>query len=90
MKEKSIGSVTFLLFVLLVCSSAFRLLPQKQGENEVASKGIIRPALVTDTKEDISNLMGSEDCNEKDEECIRRRAIAEAHLDYIYTQHHKP
>ncbi|KAE8718990.1 putative D-mannose binding lectin protein with Apple-like carbohydrate-binding domain [Hibiscus syriacus] len=91
MKEKSVGFITFLLFVLLLCSSAYRLLPQKQGEKElVAAKGIIIPALVTDTTEDISNLMGSEDCNEEDEECLKRRVIAEAHLDYIYTQHHKP
>jgi hypothetical protein len=35
--------------------------------------------------------MGSEECyDEKDEECSRRRMIAEAHLDYIYTQDHKP
>lgn len=24
-----------------------------------------------------------------EEECLKRRMIAEAHLDYIYTQHHK-
>jgi hypothetical protein len=35
--------------------------------------------------------MGSEECyDEKDEEWSRRRMIAEAHLDYIYTQDHKP
>ncbi|KAL4353619.1 hypothetical protein GQ457_06G009830 [Hibiscus cannabinus] len=88
MKEKSVGFITFLFFALLVCSSAYRLVPHKQGEKEVKDKETIPPALVTDTKEDISNLMGSEDCNEKDEECVRRRMIAEAHLDYIYTQHH--
>lgn len=32
-------------------------------------------------------LMGSEECDKEDEECSRRRMIAEAHLDYIYTQH---
>ncbi|GMJ02933.1 PHYTOSULFOKINE 3 PRECURSOR [Hibiscus trionum] len=90
MKEKCVGFITFLLFALLVCSSAYRLQPHKQGEKEVKAKGIVPPALVTDTKEDISNLMGSEDCSEKDEECVKRRMIAEAHLDYIYTQHHKP
>lgn len=39
-------------------------------------------------------LMGTseeEECrDEKDEECMKRRMMAEAHLDYIYTQHHKP
>ncbi|KAK9175649.1 hypothetical protein WN944_027656 [Citrus x changshan-huyou] len=36
-------------------------------------------------------LMGMEACDENgDEECLKRRIITEAHLDYIYTQHHKP
>lgn len=35
-------------------------------------------------------LMGLEKCHENDEECLKRRMVAEAHLDYIYTQHHKP
>lgn len=37
--------------------------------------------------------MGSEECGEEeeeDEECYKRRMIEEAHLDYIYTQHHRP
>ena len=35
--------------------------------------------------------MGSDECDaDKDEECYRRRMTAEAHLDYIYTQNHKP
>ncbi|KAE9465535.1 hypothetical protein C3L33_02550, partial [Rhododendron williamsianum] len=40
--------------------------------------------------EDLVNLMGMEECDEKDEDCIKRRMVAEAHLDYIYTQRHKP
>ncbi|KAB2607721.1 hypothetical protein D8674_010889 [Pyrus ussuriensis x Pyrus communis] len=40
--------------------------------------------------DDIANLMGAEECDENDEECLQRRMIAEAHLDYIYTQNHKP
>ncbi|KAF2300741.1 hypothetical protein GH714_015647 [Hevea brasiliensis] len=35
-------------------------------------------------------LMGSEVCETGDEECFKRRLVSEAHLDYIYTQHHKP
>ncbi|KAL9322695.1 hypothetical protein ACSQ67_010748 [Phaseolus vulgaris] len=35
-------------------------------------------------------LLGVEDCNGGDEECLQRRIALEAHLDYIYTQHHKP
>ncbi|KAG8501040.1 hypothetical protein CXB51_003145 [Gossypium anomalum] len=76
--------------LLLVCFSAQRLLPQKPGDEEFKAKAIIQPALSTYTKEDFSDLMGSEDCNEKDEGCVKRRMFAEAHLDYIYTQHHNP
>ncbi|XVF07738.1 hypothetical protein REPUB_Repub06bG0166000 [Reevesia pubescens] len=98
MKRKIVGFIPFImLFALLLCSSystsSARLLPhQKQGEKEVKADRIIQATgLLTDAKEDFSNLMGSEEyCNEKDEECVKRRMIAEAHLDYIYTQHHKP
>ncbi|CAK9153855.1 unnamed protein product, partial [Ilex paraguariensis] len=38
----------------------------------------------------LNTLMGIEDCESGDEECLKRRVLAEAHLDYIYTQHHKP
>ena len=34
--------------------------------------------------------MGLENCHENDEICVKRRMAVEAHLDYIYTQHHNP
>ncbi|KAF7805678.1 putative phytosulfokines 6 [Senna tora] len=34
-------------------------------------------------------MMGMENCSSGDEECLKRRMTMEAHLDYIYTQHHK-
>ncbi|MED6180619.1 hypothetical protein PIB30_011922 [Stylosanthes scabra] len=37
-----------------------------------------------------SEVLGVEECNSGDEECLMRRMTLEAHLDYIYTQHHKP
>ncbi|KAJ9554734.1 hypothetical protein OSB04_009348 [Centaurea solstitialis] len=37
-----------------------------------------------------NEVMGMEECGNKDEECLKRRVLAEAHLDYIYTQHHRP
>ncbi|CAN1357091.1 Putative phytosulfokines 6 [Linum perenne] len=43
-------------------------------------------------EDDFSMLIGEDGvvCEEKDEEeCLKRRMIAEAHLDYIYTQHQK-
>ncbi|MBA0793483.1 hypothetical protein Gohar_017884 [Gossypium harknessii] len=56
-----------------------------------------------DAKDDFSNvrnyiymislfpqLIGAEKCYEKDEECLERRMIADAGLDYIYSQSNKP
>ncbi|KAL1060822.1 hypothetical protein V6Z11_1Z068200 [Gossypium hirsutum] len=39
-----------------------------------------------DRKDDFSELMGAEECYEKDEECVKRRMMADAHLDIFYTQ----
>ncbi|CAN4120433.1 unnamed protein product [Withania somnifera] len=39
----------------------------------------------------LNRLMGLEEYScedENDQECIKRRVLEEAHLDYIYTQHH--
>lgn len=56
--------------------------------NEITSTG---GTSATETEEDdFMNLMGMEDCHGGDEECVNRRMVAEAHLDYIYTQHLKP
>ncbi|CAL5207370.1 unnamed protein product [Lathyrus oleraceus] len=82
-----------LFFFVLILSSFFAsarfLVPpnaSKHGEKELKVIG----KSSTEMKEDMEQLMGSEECSEKDEECFSRRMIAEAHLDYIYTQHHKP
>ncbi|RZR92991.1 hypothetical protein BHM03_00021400 [Ensete ventricosum] len=36
----------------------------------------------------VVQLMGTEECQDGNEECLKRRTMTEAHLDYIYTQHH--
>ncbi|MQL79361.1 hypothetical protein Taro_011819 [Colocasia esculenta] len=42
-------------------------------------------------EEDAWNLMNLEDCGNADnKECSSRRMLTDAHLDYIYTQRHKP
>ncbi|KAJ1419501.1 Phytosulfokine [Sesbania bispinosa] len=87
-----------LLFSVLLLSSflasASLLIPPKgpkQGEKEVKVNHDIAIAhSFPELKDDMEELMGSEECYEKDEESSSRRMIAEAHLDYIYTQHHKP
>ncbi|XP_052171791.1 phytosulfokines 2-like [Diospyros lotus] len=81
----------FLLFSLHSVASA-RLLPPHQVVEQVKINiGITHADSSINTQEDdLFTLMGREECNEKDEDCMRRRMVAEAHLDYIYTQHHKP
>ncbi|XP_057480142.1 putative phytosulfokines 6 isoform X2 [Actinidia eriantha] len=77
MKQKhSIALLLFLLFLVTTAQSSARILATKQGEEM--------------EEDDSLNLMGVEDCQNGVEECLKRRMIAEAHLDYIYTQHHKP
>nr|GFA22121.1 putative phytosulfokines 6 [Tanacetum cinerariifolium] len=43
-----------------------------------------------ETINSFDEMMGLEACLSGDEECLKRRVLAEAHLDYIYTQKHKP
>ncbi|CAJ2672650.1 unnamed protein product [Trifolium pratense] len=86
-----------LLFSLLILSSFFAsarlLVPQKGSkhcEKELKIIGNTIAQSSAEMKEDMEELMGLEECYGNEEECSRRRMIAEAHLDYIYTQHHKP
>ncbi|XP_058223659.1 putative phytosulfokines 6 isoform X2 [Rhododendron vialii] len=70
----------FLLLMINTSPSLARFLESKQGE----------AAYLAEREEiDSLDLMGLEDCNsgDDDEECAKRRMVAEAHLDYIYTQH---
>ncbi|KAL9391152.1 hypothetical protein Peur_015072 [Populus x canadensis] len=85
-----------LLFILVLVHSSklsARFLLSKQGKEDLNLKEITSKGTFTQTEDSelITNqLMGLEVCRGGDEECFKRRIIAEAHLDYIYTQHHKP
>nr|XP_012572812.1 putative phytosulfokines 6 isoform X2 [Cicer arietinum] len=75
---------TQLVFLFFLLSSSIilstRPLTSKQGED-----------FVFELEGDESlKLLGLEKCIIEDEECVTRRMTLEAHLDYIYTQHHKP
>ncbi|KAL9673588.1 hypothetical protein QQ045_029849 [Rhodiola kirilowii] len=65
---------------------------QDQGKMELnqVPKEVTISDSETGTNELLNEIMGMEVCHSKDEECLARRMGAEAHLDYIYTQHHKP
>ncbi|ESR43534.1 putative phytosulfokines 6 [Citrus sinensis] len=96
MKKQSVNNVFLnsLLFALLLLSYSksisARPFAQNQGEMVVKADGITHISTFKGVKQDLVNPMGSEECSENDEECLKRRMTAEAHLDYIYTQHHKP
>ncbi|KAL4611615.1 hypothetical protein ACB092_08G138000 [Castanea dentata] len=83
-----------LLLLLLFCSKiSSRSIANKQGQVEVKLNEIASGDSFADLEgsESMNQLMGMENCNEGDEECLKRRVLSEAHLDYIYTQqHHKP
>ncbi|PSR86515.1 Phytosulfokine-beta like [Actinidia chinensis var. chinensis] len=80
MKQNHFLLLLFLLFLVTTAQSSARILATKQGEEmEEITSG-----------HSLNQLMGVEDCQTGQEECLKRRMIAEAHLDYIYTQHHKP
>ncbi|KAH6836701.1 hypothetical protein C2S53_007358 [Perilla frutescens var. hirtella] len=45
---------------------------------------------IASVDDSFDKLMGVEECGNEDEECFKRRAVLEAHLDYIYTQNRIP
>ncbi|KAK0605948.1 hypothetical protein LWI29_032512 [Acer saccharum] len=91
--------LTLLFFILVIISSskvssARFIVTKQQGQEEVKLMREIPSSQdslqVMEDIESIKELMGMETCDNGDEECFKRRIISEAHLDYIYTQHHKP
>ncbi|KAK1429182.1 hypothetical protein QVD17_11386 [Tagetes erecta] len=68
-----------IIFFFFTHSSA-RFLHTKPGEN---------PLVDLETINSFNDVMGVEDCENEDDECLKRRVLVDAHLDYIYTQHHK-
>ncbi|XP_015873446.1 putative phytosulfokines 6 isoform X2 [Ziziphus jujuba] len=95
MKQGALSTVLLLFLILIISSSksSARFLTTKQGgEDQTLNEIIISGTsdLVELEDSESANLMGVEECKKEDDECLKRRIIAEAHLDYIYTQHHKP
>ncbi|XVE59516.1 hypothetical protein DITRI_Ditri05aG0052100 [Diplodiscus trichospermus] len=88
MKQTFLSGALLLLFLVLISSShlSARFIANKQGKEEVELSQITNIQEI----ELMNLLMGVETCDTGDDECLNRRIISEAHLDYIYTQHHKP
>ncbi|OMO90219.1 Phytosulfokine [Corchorus olitorius] len=89
MKQSFLSGALLLFFLILISSShlSARSIANKQGKEE-----IVELSQITDMEdiELMNQLMGVEVCKSGDEECLKRREISEVHLDYIYTQQHKP
>ncbi|KAI8524249.1 hypothetical protein RHMOL_Rhmol13G0135500 [Rhododendron molle] len=89
--KQSLHSAALLLSLLLLITTSqalARFLATKPGNSSFLFPNCfltLRDRLVY-----VLQLMGMEDCHGGDEECVKRRMAAEAHLDYIYTQHLKP
>ncbi|KAK7324884.1 hypothetical protein VNO77_28790 [Canavalia gladiata] len=85
--------VILLFFFFLVSSSKLsaRPLTTEQGRNRSKVNHVSGEDFVFGLEggESFKQLLGMEDCNGENEECLQRRMSLEAHLDYIYTQHHK-
>ncbi|CAN6357620.1 unnamed protein product [Urochloa humidicola] len=87
-----------LALLLLICffhyAAAARLLPtvpplvhhQESGVKVASVDGLV---LQNGDELSVSEMMGAEEeaaCEEGNDECMQRRLLHDAHLDYIYTQ----
>ncbi|XWS71513.1 hypothetical protein CRYUN_Cryun03dG0144300 [Craigia yunnanensis] len=88
MKQSFLSGALLFFFLILISSShlSARFIANKQGKEEVELSQIID----IEDIELMNQLMGVETCDTGDVEFLKRRIISEAHLDYIYTQHHRP
>ena len=92
MKQNLHLSVLFFILLISSLKVSARFIVTKQGQEEIKLKEMPSQDSLQEMEdiEPIKELMGMEACDNRDEECLKRRIISEAHLDYIYTQHHKP
>ncbi|XP_057457273.1 putative phytosulfokines 6 isoform X2 [Lotus japonicus] len=92
MKLSFHSGALLLFFFFLVCSSTLsaRSLTSEQGKNIKVDIDSEEKSVLGLEGDNFFKLLGIEHCKFGDEECLQRRMDLEAHLDYIYTQHHKP
>ncbi|XP_008807509.1 putative phytosulfokines 6 [Phoenix dactylifera] len=91
--SRSHGLLPLLLLLLTMLSvyttRASRLLSQPKLDARVDDVTLLGDAAETEERYS-RELMELEKCVEEDDECLKTRMISEAHLDYIYTQRHRP
>ncbi|KAI7746649.1 hypothetical protein M8C21_014211 [Ambrosia artemisiifolia] len=80
-------------FIFLLSLTSARFLHTKPGDNMLTLDESINISGSEHSLVDLDSFINEGmECGSGDEECLKRRvlAVADAHLDYIYTQHHKP
>ncbi|CAN1171527.1 Putative phytosulfokines 6 [Linum perenne] len=85
-------SNNLLLHLALFLSLLITINLLSSSSTVIAAARPLAAAAAGDISEESSEsmeLMGMEKCEKDDvDECLERRMISEAHLDYIYTQNH--
>ncbi|NP_001266262.1 putative phytosulfokines 6-like precursor [Solanum lycopersicum] len=95
MMKQNVYFVLLLLVSMIISSQASsRFLVnnlQVEKEAKLTNKSSDGDSIEKMRSTNLNRLMGLEEYScedENDQECIKRRVLVEAHLDYIYTQHH--
>ncbi|KAL1544080.1 Phytosulfokine, variant 2 [Salvia divinorum] len=73
----------FLVFSIVTASA--RKMASTKGEVDQQVKGKESDSKIASV-DSFDKLMGVEECGNGETECLMRRAVSEAHLDYIYTE----
>ncbi|XP_031387546.1 putative phytosulfokines 6 [Punica granatum] len=96
MKKGFHSSALLLLFLFLLLSSSTLSIARNIAASKEVDQFANGESQIKETEypSDFATLLGEELCKGSgsgdEEECLIRRIISEAHLDYIYTQRHKP
>ncbi|KAL9143420.1 hypothetical protein ABFS82_14G235600 [Erythranthe guttata] len=85
----SLAIILLLAFFITTSNSTARKLASEQGEVDENMTHIKRKDSVVEIGK-IDSFDMEEYQNDEDEDDLKRRVTAEAHLDYIYTQHLQP
>ncbi|VFR03472.1 unnamed protein product [Cuscuta campestris] len=91
--QNIIVSCAFVVFLFIFSQTiSGRLLLEDKQENEGGVKlgNEVTPTVKSEYTDSLEELMGLEICENRDEECMRRRLDDALHLDYIYTKNKKP
>ncbi|VFQ77837.1 unnamed protein product [Cuscuta campestris] len=89
MKNQNIVSCAFVVFLFIFSQTiSGRLLLENKQDNEGGVKlgNEVTATVKSEYTDSLEELMGLEICENRDEECMRRRLDEALHLDYIYTK----